>query len=167
VQVTNRGVLRISGERPIDKAQRKRFLKETQTPAGCNINDIKAKFIKGRLHVIMPNTSQISPEEMHNAGAKSEDTQKEAPLIPDDQGLKAPSSTDNQERKKGRMVGDAQPKNGHIFGLRWSMARMQERKMLAVCFGIAVTVMVAVGAFVAYKCGAEPSCYHAVELELN
>jgi len=49
-------VLRVSGERPLDETLRitRRFLKEIILPHGCNINDITAKLIRGRLHVIMP-----------------------------------------------------------------------------------------------------------------
>ena len=49
-------VLKVSGQRPPGERLwiAKRFLKEIKLPGGCNINDIKAKLIWGRLHVIMP-----------------------------------------------------------------------------------------------------------------
>ncbi|GAB4857220.1 hypothetical protein Ancab_015128 [Ancistrocladus abbreviatus] len=61
VQVSNQGGLKISGEHPIneDGTQRKRFYKETRVPVGCEINQIRAMLINGRLQIIMP--KKISP----------------------------------------------------------------------------------------------------------
>ncbi|KAA8517200.1 hypothetical protein F0562_017548 [Nyssa sinensis] len=47
------GTLKISGEHPVSET-RSRFYKEIKVPNDCNGSKIKANFIDGLLHIVMP-----------------------------------------------------------------------------------------------------------------
>ncbi|XP_054802347.1 uncharacterized protein LOC129306030 [Prosopis cineraria] len=54
VQANEKGMLIISGERPVDAKKWIRFRKETKLPQGCNYKDVRAKLSKGCLSIVMP-----------------------------------------------------------------------------------------------------------------
>ncbi|KMT11317.1 hypothetical protein BVRB_5g109980 [Beta vulgaris subsp. vulgaris] len=169
VQVNNLGVIKVSGERQTtaDGTQRSRFLKETKIPQGCEINDIRAKFSGGHLHVVMPikaappvqQQQKPKPEITSSSAPESEITQKpkaEA-LAPNGDNLKASSSENGK-------AGGTSTIYDNIFGNgSYSQGRLQVQKKVAVSLGVAVAAMVAIGAFVAYKYGSSPPPSHIEE----
>ncbi|KAL8125525.1 hypothetical protein AgCh_012988 [Apium graveolens] len=70
VQISNQGVLKISGERPLSASKRSRFYKEVKVGKECNANEIRAKFVNGLLYVVMPKIIASVPGK------------EEAPLVP-------------------------------------------------------------------------------------
>ncbi|CAH8335299.1 unnamed protein product [Eruca vesicaria subsp. sativa] len=57
IQISNTGILTITGSCPVDKTKSIKFMKETKVARSCNRNEIRAKFSKGVLYVTMPKTS--------------------------------------------------------------------------------------------------------------
>ncbi|KAJ4907540.1 HSP20-like chaperones superfamily protein [Raphanus sativus] len=57
IQISNTGILTITGSCPVDKTKSIKFSKETKVAKNCNRNEIRAKFSKGVLYVTMPKTS--------------------------------------------------------------------------------------------------------------
>ncbi|KAL2900799.1 Inactive protein RESTRICTED TEV MOVEMENT 2 [Bienertia sinuspersici] len=135
VQVNNLGILKVSGERPITekKAKIRRFIKESKLPQGCDINDIRAKFSGGHLHVTMPKKATPHVQQ------QQQNSNKEA-LAPKPEKLKAPTS-----------------ENDHMFGLGNTIQRLQAQKNVNVSLGVAVAAIVAIGAYVAYNYGSSSS----------
>ncbi|KAK3043191.1 hypothetical protein RJ639_001624 [Escallonia herrerae] len=62
VNISNTGILRITGERNVDATKRSRFYKELKTPKDCISNDIHAKFVNGLLYIVMPKKPAFVPE---------------------------------------------------------------------------------------------------------
>ncbi|GMH09704.1 hypothetical protein Nepgr_011545 [Nepenthes gracilis] len=138
VQVSTNGVLKISGERPVkeDGSEKKRFFKETSVPTGCDISEIKAQLISGRLHIVMPKkTTPLQPPELVEIILPEKPAAGEACTV---QEKMAPIDPDNRK-----------------FGLGMSSssidtARLRVGNKMAV--GLAVLAVAAlVGAYAAYK----------------
>ncbi|XP_021715223.1 inactive protein RESTRICTED TEV MOVEMENT 2-like isoform X3 [Chenopodium quinoa] len=130
VQVNKDGVLRINGERPTNGngTKRNRFVKETKVPEGCDVNEIRAKFINGRLNITMPKKVVTTPP---------------APQVIQDQ------------KPKAEVTNDHQKPNGENGGIKQKLKGRSNK--VALGFGIAVVSMVAIGAIVASKFGSESS----------
>lgn len=62
VQLHNNGVLKISGERPIQGNKWTRFRKDFLVPDHCDRTQIRAKFETRALYITMPKTSLTSPQ---------------------------------------------------------------------------------------------------------
>ncbi|KAK9289861.1 hypothetical protein L1049_008022 [Liquidambar formosana] len=54
VQIDNQGTLTVTGERQKDGTSWSRFCRQIKIPKECKANEICAKFICGRLHILMP-----------------------------------------------------------------------------------------------------------------
>ncbi|XP_021715219.1 inactive protein RESTRICTED TEV MOVEMENT 2-like [Chenopodium quinoa] len=165
VQVNNLGVLKVSGEKPAtaDGTKRNRFVKETKIPQGCDINDIRAKFSGGHLHVTMPKKAspqieqqQMKPETTSSSAPKPEVTQKPTSeaQAPKAEKPKAPSS---ENGKAGTSTSYDQAKGDNKFGLGSSVGRLQVHKKVNVGLGVAVAAVVAIGVYVAFKYGSSSS----------
>jgi len=170
VQVNNLGVLKVSGARSIDGGCMSRFLKETKIPQVCDISDIRARFINGRLHILMPKKvaapSQVQQDQHQEQLPSPHSASLPAPkieaapkpeaeaLVTNDQRLKFPGA------KHGKMetIAGYDQANNHLFGIRRSMGKLQVGKKMSVSFGMAMLAVVAIGIYGAYKCGTEPSC---------
>ncbi|KAL4560627.1 hypothetical protein LXL04_032780 [Taraxacum kok-saghyz] len=61
IQISNTGILKITGENVIDGKRRNRFLKEIKVTKDYDSNNIHAKFSQGRLRVTMPKKVQTPP----------------------------------------------------------------------------------------------------------
>ncbi|XP_021845443.1 uncharacterized protein [Spinacia oleracea] len=147
VQVNKDGVLKVSGERPTseDGTKRRRFVKETKIPKGSDVNEIRAKFTDGRLHVTM--SKKVTPPTPQVIQEKPTLTSSPSPPPPQ------PVVTDQKPEAEGAPISDDQPPKGdHLFehGSFMQRLHLQGRKVAALGFGVAVvTTMVAIGAFVA------------------
>ncbi|XP_028805565.1 inactive protein RESTRICTED TEV MOVEMENT 2-like [Neltuma alba] len=78
VQANEKGMLIVSGERPVSATKWIRFRKETTLPKDCNYKDIRAKLSKGFLSILMPTklpTHQLLPPPPENDD-DSEEAQK-------------------------------------------------------------------------------------------
>ncbi|KAL0410246.1 UNVERIFIED_CONTAM: heat shock protein [Sesamum latifolium] len=74
VQISNHGVLKISGERPLDASRKSRFYKEIQISSNCDASAIRAKFVNGCLYVTMPKRKPAVPPKNGNESAKTDQT---------------------------------------------------------------------------------------------
>ncbi|KAK4280580.1 hypothetical protein QN277_012190 [Acacia crassicarpa] len=74
VQANEKGMLIVSGERPLDAKKWIRFRKETTLPKDCNFRDVRAKLSKGYLSIIiprkLPQRPPPSPEAQKNNNKK-------------------------------------------------------------------------------------------------
>ncbi|KAK9668578.1 hypothetical protein RND81_13G069600 [Saponaria officinalis] len=187
VQVNNLGVLKVSGEKPLgeDGKRKTKFLKETKIPQGCDINDIRAKFTGGKLHVTMPikaptvlENQEEQPAATPMTALQSEVTQNPTAnaSVSDEQKLKASSSgniknpTFNASVSDEHKVKASSSGNGtmgtttskdeskdNMFGIGDCIARLQVKKKVDVNWGVAVVALVAIGAYVAYRYGSSSS----------
>ncbi|KAL8036499.1 hypothetical protein ABFX02_12G162600 [Erythranthe guttata] len=63
VQISNYGVLKISGERPLEASKRTKFYKEIPLPSyKYDTNAINAKFLNGCLYITIPKLKNFAPE---------------------------------------------------------------------------------------------------------
>ncbi|KAL9242530.1 hypothetical protein vseg_016522 [Gypsophila vaccaria] len=188
VQVNNVGVLKVSGEKPLgeDGKRKMMFIKEAKIPQGCDINDIRAKFTGGKLHVIMPVKAAAVPENQEQqpataalAGVQSEVTQSPTAnaAVSEEEKQEASSGGDTQNPTANALVSDEQKvkassggdgtmgmmrtsKNelkDNMNGIKDCLARMQVKKKVDVNWGVAVVALVAIGAYVAYRYGSNSS----------
>ncbi|KAI5566870.1 hypothetical protein POPTR_013G054800v4 [Populus trichocarpa] len=61
VQVEEPGVVKITGERPIDGTLRSRFRKQIKIPKNCKTDEIRAKLSGGILQIILPKQTTAFP----------------------------------------------------------------------------------------------------------
>ncbi|KAL4333980.1 hypothetical protein GQ457_07G035980 [Hibiscus cannabinus] len=73
VQVTSRGNLRISGERPTGDNKFSRFTKEVPIPSNCDQNKIRANYKGGMLHVKFPKLIVPADEKSEKTKPSAED----------------------------------------------------------------------------------------------
>ncbi|KAH9608077.1 hypothetical protein KSS87_016518, partial [Heliosperma pusillum] len=160
VQVNNQGVLKVSGEKPLgeDGKRKTRFVKEATIPQGCDINHIRAKFVAGHLHVIMPVKAPSPPDiQQEHPPETTSTTQAPKPnaLVFDEQKPEASRSRNGVMGSTTSTNKDEAKENG--FGFGNSIARFQVHKKVAVNLGVAVFALVAIGAYVAYTYGSSSS----------
>ncbi|KAL0374719.1 UNVERIFIED_CONTAM: heat shock protein [Sesamum radiatum] len=74
VQISNHGVLKISGERPLDASRKSKFYKEIQISSNCDASAIRAKFVNGCLYITMPKRKPALPPKNGNGSAESAKT---------------------------------------------------------------------------------------------
>ncbi|KAK9291113.1 hypothetical protein L1049_009300 [Liquidambar formosana] len=160
VQINNRGMLKITGQRPLDTTKWSRFRKEIRISKDCNANEIHANFSSGLLCIIMPKkftpvgqkdqtTTIQQPQE--NGEQKSEINQDEvAEKLPTVNELgSAEEKTTSLEKDPWR---GSKPMS-YKFRLQESLAsRLTKGKRVAVNVAVRVVVVVALGAYVAYTC---------------
>ncbi|XP_021721264.1 uncharacterized protein LOC110688814 isoform X3 [Chenopodium quinoa] len=166
VQVNKDGVLKINGERPTNGngTKRNRFVKETKVPEGCDVNEIRAKFINGRLNITMPKkvvTTPPTPQVIHDQKPKAEvinDHQKpkaEAASISKDQTPKGTTTSTKNGKMAETSSGYDDKPNGENGGVKQKLQGRSNK--VALGFGIAVVSLVAIGAIVASKFGSDSS----------
>ncbi|KAI3512044.1 hypothetical protein L1887_19207 [Cichorium endivia] len=61
IQISNTGILKITGENVVDGKRRNRFLKEVKVTKDYDSNNIHAKFSQGRLRITMPKKVITTP----------------------------------------------------------------------------------------------------------
>lgn len=59
--MSNSGILKVKGERPLDLTKHSRFVKEIRVPKECDMDEVYAKFGKGILRIVMPKKIQTVP----------------------------------------------------------------------------------------------------------
>ncbi|KAK4414826.1 class IV heat shock protein [Sesamum alatum] len=93
VQISNHGVLKISGERPIDASRKSKFYKEIQIPSNCDASGIRAKFVNGSLYITMPKRKPADPPKNGSGSAEAANSdQKPKPEPAKDQSQAPPPS---------------------------------------------------------------------------
>ncbi|XP_057519282.1 22.0 kDa heat shock protein-like [Amaranthus tricolor] len=134
VQVNKEGTLKVSGERAttLDGKNKRRFVKETKVPNGCDINSIRAKFSNGCLQVIMP--TKVTPQGTQQQPTPRSQSPQKSEISDQNPRVKPPESS----KMEARISFDHQ---------------IQGRKKFVLGFGIGVVTMLGIGAFVAYKHG--------------
>ncbi|KAG5556266.1 hypothetical protein RHGRI_006766 [Rhododendron griersonianum] len=140
VHLSNRGTLRITGERPIDGTKRSRFAKEIKVPKDCNPNEITAKFTPaGLLHVIMPKKTSIKLE-----------TKQDQPIrvVPDQQGQ---AQDQNEQPKAKGTQGQVAEESRTVFSVAKQTITRDRKVVMGVALVVVVAVVVALGAFAMYK----------------
>ncbi|KAK6126591.1 hypothetical protein DH2020_039666 [Rehmannia glutinosa] len=99
VQISNHGVLKISGERPLDALTKTKFHKEIPVPSNKYDNQsIHAKFVNGYLYITMPKHT----ENGKNSSEPSKiDDQIPKPDFPKDQSTGPPPPPSSQDNVTG------------------------------------------------------------------
>ncbi|XP_058204290.1 inactive protein RESTRICTED TEV MOVEMENT 2-like [Rhododendron vialii] len=140
VHLINRGTLRISGERPIDGMKRSRFAKYIKVPKDCNPNEITAKFTNaGLLHIIMPKKTSVELE-----------TKQDHPIqvVAEQQGQ---AQDQNVQPKTKRIQVQVAEESRKVFSVAKQTIIRDQKVVMGVALGVVVAVVVALGAFAAYK----------------
>lgn len=140
VHLSNRGTLRITGERPIDGTRRTRFTKEIKVPKDCNPSEITAKFTNvGLLHIIMPKKASVPIE-----------TKQDQPIQVLQQGQ--PQAQDKHEQPKSKVAqGQVAEESRMKFAVAKQAITNNRKVVMGVALGVVVAVVVALGAFATYK----------------
>ncbi|XP_058204297.1 uncharacterized protein LOC131318494 [Rhododendron vialii] len=140
VHLSNRGTLRITGERPIDGTKRSRFTKEIKVSKDCNPNEIIAKFTNaGLLHIIMPKKTSVELE-----------TKQDQPIqvVPEQQGQ---AQDQNAPPKTKGTQGQVAEESRKVFSVAKQTIIRDRKVVMGVALVVVVTVVVALGAFATYK----------------
>ncbi|XP_052174646.1 inactive protein RESTRICTED TEV MOVEMENT 2 [Diospyros lotus] len=140
VHISNRGLMRITGERPIDKTRTSRFIKEIQISNDCDPTRIHAKLSRGLLHIglpkkVLPAAGQKLPAPLAKQAPEKEQPRSSGPQQPE-QGVKRPK-VDDRVRAKHRME-VSEPKPG---------------KRMVLVKAAAVLILLAIGAYAIFKLG--------------
>ncbi|KAL0426640.1 UNVERIFIED_CONTAM: hypothetical protein Slati_2838800 [Sesamum latifolium] len=138
VQISNYGILKISGERTTSDASRKaRFYKEVPVPSTkYDTPAIRAKFVSGCLYITLPKWKNSAPDNSENTTPKIEQT----PKRPAEDQPKA--SPDPKEQAVGGLGGS----ECEFQGRKWAEL---SRRMGKVAVSLAATAA-AVAVLVAY-----------------
>jgi cobalamin biosynthesis Mg chelatase CobN len=160
VQINNRGILKISGERPIDSWKRSKFYKEVEVPKNCNVNGIQAKFANGYLQVIMPKATTAPPEQTKTpeVDGSGVDQKTKSEAIQDQ--VEKPAPAENKETassSKEKMLPSpnvASPDNKKfakdVTKPKQSVSRMKSCAKASLNVAVMVAVLVALSAYVYY-----------------
>ncbi|KAI8562746.1 hypothetical protein RHMOL_Rhmol03G0058700 [Rhododendron molle] len=140
VHLSNRGTLRITGERPIDGTKRSRFAKEIKVPKDCNPNEITAKFTNaGLLHIIMPKKTSVELE-----------TKQDQPIqvVPEQQGQ---AQDQNAQPKTKGTQGQVAEESRKVFSVAKQTIIRDRKVVMGGALVVVVAIVVALGAFATYK----------------
>ncbi|KAL0346925.1 UNVERIFIED_CONTAM: hypothetical protein Scaly_1708500, partial [Sesamum calycinum] len=74
VQLSNHGVLKIHGERPLDASRKSKFYKEIQISSNHDASAIRAKFANGCLYITMPKRKPAIPPKNGNGSSEAAKT---------------------------------------------------------------------------------------------
>ncbi|CAK9135018.1 unnamed protein product [Ilex paraguariensis] len=157
VQLTSPGMIKISGERQVDATKRSRFYKEVRVPKDCNANGIHAKFISGRLHVIMP--KKTIEENQPVTTQQLQPDKSPVPETGEDQAtMKAATSPESGKAKEKMNMPPSQdeaPRDGNSFTKsdiqqEQSGTRLKKFNKVAVSIAAMVAAAVVIGAYVKY-----------------
>ncbi|KAK9699325.1 hypothetical protein RND81_08G167300 [Saponaria officinalis] len=165
VQVSNTGVLKVTGEKPENPEGtiKNRFVKETTVPNGCDVNQIRAKFAQGELRVIMPIKVMTAPPPVADV------QQQEAAQMPKPHEPTTSTNHDqmvaNNDHQHGKTLEEIkdkiEQKNEQIGGfIETTLARLQGKKSnnnVVIGFGVVVAAIVVVGAYMAFNYGSSTS----------
>ncbi|CAA0843017.1 HSP20-like chaperones superfamily protein [Striga hermonthica] len=103
VQISNHGVLKISGERPVDTSSKSRFHKEVPAPSSTyDAQSIQAKFTNGHLYITMPKINH-EPDDPKvpppSEPAEADRTPKPESAAPDRSTADPPTPASNESGK--------------------------------------------------------------------
>ncbi|KAM3750782.1 hypothetical protein ACB098_04G060300 [Castanea mollissima] len=150
-QLTNIGVLRIFGERPLDETRWSRFQKEIKVAKNCITSAIHAKFGNGVLSVTMPKkVPSVAQQEQQLPQAKeSQEIGKPKTEVKEKENKEAEKPTVYEREGTGLKA----PENATLDGTSNKFISISKLKLgnnMAVKV-LAVAVVVALGAYVTYK----------------
>lgn len=91
MQISNYGLLKVSGERPLDSSRKSKFYKEFQLSSKYDASAIHAKFVNGWLYITMPKKKNIANEKHENEQVSGLHKIDQTPRME----YKAPTSNDN------------------------------------------------------------------------
>ncbi|KAM7505111.1 hypothetical protein LguiB_004015 [Lonicera macranthoides] len=151
VQITNSGVLKISGERPVNEKTQRRFYEEYKVPKDCNTDAIQAKFASGILNVIMPKKSAQDPQRKRTLSQQFEDEKNlttNATTHQEDRVTKTPTAQENRGNGK---VEQTQNTTNLESSTANSTSKVRRFVKVAMRVAVAVALVSALGAYVMYK----------------
>ncbi|KAK9290660.1 hypothetical protein L1049_008833 [Liquidambar formosana] len=163
VQLNNHGILTITGERPMDETKWSRFRKEIGISKRCKANEIHAKFVGGLLSIKMPRQSMpIAKQDELTLIQLSEETGKPKPVSDNNQDKVTEKPTvdesssgggDKSTSTENAAFGMSKPTSGGKTKLQSLVSRLKMDKKVAVivAVGVAMVVVVALGAFLTYR----------------
>ncbi|KAF7148480.1 hypothetical protein RHSIM_Rhsim03G0053700 [Rhododendron simsii] len=141
VHLSNRGTLRITGERPIDGTKRSRFTKEINVPKDCNPNEITAKFTNaGLLHIIMPKKASVEFEAKQDQPIQ---------VVPEQHGQ---AQDQNAQPKTKGTQGQVAEESRKVFSVAKQTIIRDRKVVMGVVLVAVVAVVVTLGAFATCKC---------------
>ncbi|GAV77299.1 HSP20 domain-containing protein [Cephalotus follicularis] len=171
VQINNKGLLTITGERPLDATRINRFRKETNVSKDCDTSKIGAKFSGGILYITLPKRTPPVPVPQekqkpepktdqddqvikdsaitkHQSGAKEDVTTTQDATLPMKSDAKEDVTTTTQNATLPmKKLGN------YVTGIKSSLSnlKMDKKKSMRVVVAAAVVVMVALGAYTIFK----------------
>ncbi|KAA8518394.1 hypothetical protein F0562_015723 [Nyssa sinensis] len=153
VQITNLGLLKISGVRQVDSTKVSRFYKEIRVPKDCNADEIQAKLIGNLLHIIMPKNSNLVTQKDQPTSVQQPKVDENQPPSPDKSGGAGEESGGAVEkvvsRKNATMSGKVAI--GLVSQQESSVSRLKRFMKVAMSVAVAVAVGAALGGYVMYK----------------
>ncbi|KAG9452095.1 hypothetical protein H6P81_004999 [Aristolochia fimbriata] len=165
VQLDNIGNLKISGERPVTDNRWARFRKDFRIPENSNLNEIRAKFEKGTLYVIIPKTITQTlpplqrsppPTPTQQKPAQQEETEKKTNEEREQEQKPKPQPSPEAARKvpsgKEEMGPMPPPPSGKAAkgGVMQGLMRKKPNQLLVNVL-VSFAVVVGIGIYAAYK----------------
>ncbi|KAL3830157.1 hypothetical protein ACJIZ3_018959 [Penstemon smallii] len=137
VQISNHGILKVSGERPLDSSRKSKFYKELQISSKYDASAIHAKFIHGWLYITMPKRKAS----IHDQIPKQE---SKAP-IPNDNGI----IPKEQIQKPSEINASTTTTSSEFPGRKFAASGLRLAKV-AVTLAATAAVVAALAAYVVY-----------------
>ncbi|XP_050237548.1 uncharacterized protein LOC126687166 [Mercurialis annua] len=159
IQLSNLGVMAITGERPIEDNKTSRFRKEVKITKDYKTNEIHAKMSGGILYITMPKVTPPSPPPSQDQPTATPPPPTPPPPPPQNQESKTnvPDSISNKENTTAEL---GSGENAALltakqssFGIGFQKLLSKNRQIMNKSrnIGVAVALMVVIGAIVAYK----------------
>ncbi|KAK6126573.1 hypothetical protein DH2020_039684 [Rehmannia glutinosa] len=118
VQISNHGVLKISGERPLDALTKTKFHKEIPVPSNkYDTQSIHAKFVNGSLYITMPKHPENTNAKVSSEPSKIDD-QTPKPDFPKDQSTGPPPPPSSQDNRNATTELEFRGRRGPKSGSR-------------------------------------------------
>ncbi|KAI4992931.1 hypothetical protein ZWY2020_007244 [Hordeum vulgare] len=162
VQIDNYGLLRVSGERPLEGGQWSRFRKEFQIPEGCDAGGIRARFDKdGVLHLTMPRLTplELDPkaaadaaagaEAAQHAAAAAEEKKRQEEMEKEDARKRHAGEVDDYASDDGEGARQAASAGRQAYG--FARDRSRSGMVRALLLAVAVALVGVVGLYARYR----------------
>ncbi|KAE8780274.1 inactive protein RESTRICTED TEV MOVEMENT 2 [Hordeum vulgare] len=157
LQIDKSGRLRVSGERPLEGGQWRRFRKEFQVPEGCDAGGIRARFDKdGVLHVTMPRLTPLEDDPkaaadaeaaQHAAAAAEEKKRHEA--VEEDARKRHAGREDGHASDQGEGARQAASAGRQAYG--FARDRSRSGMVRALLLAVAVALVGVAGLYARYR----------------
>ncbi|KAA8516880.1 hypothetical protein F0562_017302 [Nyssa sinensis] len=140
VYISNHGVLKIKGERAVDRTKWSRFCKKIRISKDYNANEIHANFDDGRLYIVIPKKiTSVTNQDQPTSVKQSEENQK--PKLESNQAQVIEKSSSD---RSGSVISKSE--------MEFSATRLRcGKEAMNVAVVVVVAVLVAVVAYTTYR----------------